>query len=361
MTMHRILNLFTEQTASKVLCGVLLAVLLLLPVKMGDGANASLPVIGSLESIAAEQCRNTLQKATSAYVQAKIIDKTLSTIQRTEISVTPFGLGMTVAPGEMLAAANEAIERVASALFFVMGLMMVEKLTLGLVSFVCLKCLFPAALVLMLLHLFLHDKHFLKLRYRYFSWAKPASLLLAKVAVLTWLLFPSIAVFTRYIDSAYLDIAFQEQLEDIKQDHLEVEKLQEEVERAVPDENILEKSEQNFGFFASFENIYDSIKQTIASLSIGTVKMKVNTMLHYADNMTDKLFHIFCIFIITTLVIPLLFVFIFVKAVNAAFYCFKSYSYMHEDEISRIMHRFKAIIEEKENNKLDSVDKRNLS
>ena len=92
----------------------LLAALLLLPLRMGEGANDGVPVIGAAEQLAADYCDRTLERATAAYVSAKVVDKTISLIQRAEISVTPVGVGLTFAPGELLAAANEAIERVSA-------------------------------------------------------------------------------------------------------------------------------------------------------------------------------------------------------------------------------------------------------
>lgn len=64
-----------------------------------------------------------------------------------ENSVTPVGVGLTFAPGEPLAAANEASARVNAALFSVMGLMLVEKLRIGLISWICFKLLLPRLLL----------------------------------------------------------------------------------------------------------------------------------------------------------------------------------------------------------------------
>ena len=96
---------------------LVLSCLLYAPIRMGTGVNKDIPLIGAAESVAENYCEQTLIAATKAYVAAKLIDKCISTLQQVEISFTPFGMGVTVAPGEMLAAVNEAIERVSSALF----------------------------------------------------------------------------------------------------------------------------------------------------------------------------------------------------------------------------------------------------
>ena len=64
---------------------LLLVALPLLSLRMGDGVNAGLPIIGAAEQLSADYCRRTLERATAAYVSAKVVDKVISMIQRAEI------------------------------------------------------------------------------------------------------------------------------------------------------------------------------------------------------------------------------------------------------------------------------------
>lgn len=57
---------------------------------MGDGVNAGLPAIGAAEKISADHCRRTLERATAAYVSAKVVDKAISMSQRWKIPSLPW-------------------------------------------------------------------------------------------------------------------------------------------------------------------------------------------------------------------------------------------------------------------------------
>lgn len=264
---------------------LLLAVLLALPLRMGDGVNAGVPVIGAAEQISADYCRRTLERATAAYVSAKVVDKVISMIQRAEISFTPMGVGVTVAPGELLAAANEAIERVSAALFSVMGLMLVEKLGIGMISWICFKFLLPLALILLLL------RHVAGAR---LPWLAPTGRFLARLALLLWCFFPAVALAAGYVEHAYLDAEYAQQMDEVAAGEKRLDALGKDFAESVPAE----------------QGILDKLKGVVGKLDI---RQQAADMLDYADRLTDRLFHVFCIFLLTTLVIPLFMFFLLRK------------------------------------------------
>lgn len=263
----------------------LLVALLLLPLRMGEGVNAGVPVIGAAEQLAADYCGRTLERATAAYVSAKVVDKTISMIQRAEISVTPIGVGLTFAPGELLAAANEAIERVSAALFSVMGLMLVEKLSIGLISWLCFKLLLPLALVLSLL------RHLTGGRLPQLA---PVARFLARLAVLLWCFFPAVALAAGYVESAYLDAEYARQMDENAGEEKRLDALGKEFAESVPED----------------QSLLDRLKEAADMLD---VRQTAAAMLDYADRMTDRLFHVFCIFLLTTVLIPLFMFFLLGK------------------------------------------------
>lgn len=264
---------------------LLLVALLLLPLRMGEGVNAEVPLIGAAEQLAADYCGRTLERATAAYVSAKVVDKTISLIQRAELSVTPVGVGLTFAPGELLAAANEAIERVSAALFTVMGLMLVEKLSIGLISWLCFKLLLPLALVLSLL------RHLTGGRLPRLA---PIARFLARLAVLLWCFFPAVALAAGYVESAYLDAEYARQMDEAASEEKRLDALGREFAESVPQE----------------QGLLDRLKGAAAMLDI---RQKAADMLDYADRMSDRLFHVFCIFLLTTVLIPLFMLFLLLK------------------------------------------------
>ncbi len=296
----------------------LLAFSIFLPVRMGDGANSSLPIVSSVEEISAKQCRETLKKATAAYVSAKVINKILTSVQRIEISVQPFGIGLSFAPGELLSAANDAIERVCAALFSVIGLMMVEKLTIGMISFVCFKVLLPIACILGLLHCLFP---------KICTWAKPTALFLAKLTVISWLFFPTVAVVTEYVENAYLNVELERQLQDAESLSGKMQALNQDL-GAISEEKPEEEQ-------SAWQKFTGTLK------SISGIKEKITEIVDYADKASDQLFHAFCIFMLTTVVIPLFLLFIFYKLLQ---FITKSYFEAPHIQSAEIINEIKAAV-----------------
>lgn len=301
-----------KRTTTILVLIILLICTILFPIRMGDGANASLPIISAVEEISAKQRRETLKKATVAYVSAKLINKILTSLQRVEISVQPLGVGVSFAPGEMLSAANDAIERVCAALFSVIGLMLVEKLTIGMISFVCFKVLFPVAFILGILYCVFP---------KVCAWAKPTSLFLVKLSLLSWLFFPTVALVTEYVEDAYLNAELQRQLQ-------EAESLSGKMEGSNQELNAISESkpEEESSWWEKPKEILKSITRS----PYEAIKEKVSGMVNYADKASDHLFHAFCIFMLTTVVIPLFLLFIFYKLLQ-----FITKSYFENQDIRR--------------------------
>lgn len=293
---------------------VVLSCLLYAPIRMGTGVNKDIPLIGAAESVAENYCEQTLIAATKAYVAAKLIDKCISTLQQVEISFTPFGMGVTVAPGEMLAAVNEAIERVSSALFTVIGIMLVEKLLLGMLSWVSFKVLLPVALGFGILYC---------VAGRFMPWSRSIALFLASTALLCWLFLPLTALVSGYVEEGYLGGVYAEQMEKV-----------EGAEAGVILEDVVEQEElrapsaesSGRGWFSGLtdgvsalvdklSSLVENIRKAADKLSVEAVQKKATEILNYADDATDRLFHAFCIFVVTTILIPLFSFFVLCRLV----------------------------------------------
>lgn len=304
-----------KRYATAIVLAAMLACLLWAPIRMGTDANADVPLIGAAEAVAEDYCEQTLVDATKAYVAAKVIDKTISTLQRVEISVTPFGMGMTVAPGEMLAAVNDAIERVSAALFTVMGIMLVEKLLLGMISWVSFKVLLPVALGCGILYCLAGER---------MSWSRSTASFLGTTALLCWLFLPVTALVSGYVEDAYLGPVYAEQMDRIEGAAAGVI-LEGDVQHEAP--AMPSEKSSGGGWFSGLSDgltalvdklsaLMESIRTAAANASVEGLKQKAEDILNYADDATDRLFHTFCIFVVTTIIIPLFSFFLLCRTVR---------------------------------------------
>lgn len=232
---------------------VLLVFLIVLPIRIGIGANAHIPLIGAIEDVTQSYCDNTLERATKTYVIAKGVDRIISLIEDTKISFG-FFLDVNIGIGKLLAAANDAIERICAALFTVIGIVLAEKLILGMLSWACFKILLPIALICGILHC---------VAPRFVPWGRSVALFLARTVILCWMFLPITTLISSYVENAYFEYEHTEKIEE--------------------------------------GDFIDVIK----NLGIDDIKEKIYEIMEYCENKTEQLFQKFCIFILTTIVIPL--------------------------------------------------------
>ncbi len=269
-------------------------------------------------------------------------------LQRTEFSLGP----ITLPPGEILASVNDGIDRIASALFAVMGIMLVQKLAVGMVYFVTLKLLLPIGLVLVAITSF---------KQGFIPEFRRLGFFLIKLALLIAVFFPTPALLGNYINSNYFDSRIEASqktaeegiaqliaesdtnslLASVKKNSEEKAEAEtdgeapasEQAKRSWSDgaEHIGETEEDSF-----FHSLSDSISssahkvgtavsdtaskigQTVSSAvdtltNIGDIlKAKAEALANKADHIIDELFTMLAIFIINVIVLPLFVLALFV-------------------------------------------------
>ena len=72
-----------------------------------------------------------LKRAAVSYASARLLNSVISTLQGTEISATPVGVGMTFTPGQVLAPLNTLIEQFSDVMLIAMIAFGVEKMLLS--------------------------------------------------------------------------------------------------------------------------------------------------------------------------------------------------------------------------------------
>lgn len=173
---------------SPVVLALTLAILLVAPINMSN--NSRLPLIGSMENAGRDYSSDNLKKATAAYASVRIMDKTISVIQSAEIS-PPF---VSFRPGEVLAAANDSLERLADALFWIMGISLAGTVLSALLTFLCFKVCLPLGITLLLVD-----------RYTQLAWPKPFARMFLKLGMIAWLFFPLMSMTGNYIKDSFLN------------------------------------------------------------------------------------------------------------------------------------------------------------
>ena len=138
------------------------------------------------------------------------------------------------------------------------------------------------------------------------SWTRAAAIFLANVALVCWLFFPLSALVSSYVENAYTGPVYEEQMARVNGSAAQMETMElemnRELEQAAP-------AQEDEGWLSSVlgkaEGMFSSVTHAMRSVSVDKVKEKASRILNYADDATDRLFHAFCIFVLTTMIIPL--------------------------------------------------------
>ncbi len=294
----------------------------LLPINMGKNANQGIPIIGAIENSASAYTDEALLKVGGAYAISKIVNKSIAMIQRAEVSATPFGVGVTFAPGELLASASDAIDRVANALFIVLGILLVQKLLIGMFSFICLKCLVPISFVLLAIF------HTCKIVYPsipYLQNIRKLGLFTLRMALIVWLLFPVSALISTFLETSYLEAEYTQLEKALANDgealksnteelNLQISKAQElKQEPVTPKESAKLEDENDEGFsqwmMGSFSETINKAKNAMGefagTFSLPNISGIATNARNYIDNMIDDLFIMLSIFVVTNILVPL--------------------------------------------------------
>lgn len=189
------------------LLALLLLVLLFLPV--GMGGNRHVPVIGWAEALVNDYCLVQLQRAQDAYLVTQALDSAISVARSAEASAGVLGVGGSVAPGETLAPMHDSVKTLSNVLTDAILLLMVEKQVMGVLSWLCLKCLVPLGLGCFLLGFFVR---------RWRRLLGLAGTLLCKSGLALWLLLPVTAALGSVVDNRYLTPRYENHVERVKQE-----------------------------------------------------------------------------------------------------------------------------------------------
>lgn len=276
---------------------LLFVFLLLLPVQIGEkDANRDLWFVGDLERVSEEYYTTTLAQMAAAWAIVKISSKTVAMLQRGEISFTPLGVGVSLAPGELLAVVSDNLERIANVLFVLVLVLLLQQFSLGFLSFVCLKILFPIALLFYIAGFF------------GFRFATILAAKLCKIALILWLCFPASAVISNFLQQGYLDEKRTQNLHILQTQETGLQNLQKFQDFSEGEEaQNMPHNEENLGFLSS---LWQNAKEIASNTSNHFQKTKeraiaqIDSIVESLDGLVDRLLELTAIFVLTTLVLP---------------------------------------------------------
>jgi hypothetical protein len=291
------------------LIGALL-ILLVLPIKMGMDANKDIPVIGYMESISKKYCDEIFKQAFASYVATGATKAAISFADSFTVSLAV----VSVSPGKLLRPAMDTLDRLQAGFSVVMLAMLAGKLTIGLLSFFCIKLMLPAAIILKILHIFCPQA---------FAFSSNLTKSLVKMALLIWFLFPAGAAINLYVQSAYTNNVYDTNIKEVEIEKSHIDAISGDISA---DAAVTQNDSQNIeekGFFDSTTEKLKSLKESVRNISLSAItdsmKTRVKSIVNSADKISAKLFQICALFILQTLILPVALLLVFYFLVKQGF------------------------------------------
>jgi len=225
-----------------------------------------------------------LERAVVSFALAKSLNALISVAQGTEIAATPAGIGVNFAVGELLDPINDMVERfswVMLASSVSLGIQKVLSLMLGSLSIQIILSLLAITLL-----------------YAFFNHKKNLATLTLKLFLLLMVLrlsMPLIALANQALYNSFLSPSYEQATIILHDTSSEIKLLQTQDT----------KSETSI-----WEKVKDAYKSTTQSLNI---KSHINTLTQKLNSTFNHMLSLITIFIIETIIFPLLFLYLFVK------------------------------------------------
>lgn len=229
-----------------------------------------------------------LERAVIGFALAKSLNALISVAQGTEIAATPAGVGVNFAIGELLDPINDMVERFSTVMFASSVSLGIQKILSLILSSLAIKILL-SALALTLLYAFLtHKERLSQLTLKFFI-----------LLMILRLSMPLIALANQTLYTAFLAPSYTQSTQALQETTSEIKALQK------------EDKTQSTTIWAKIKQAY---KSTAESLNI---KKHINTLTTKLNKSFNHMLSLITIFIIETIVFPLLFLYLFIKLIKA--------------------------------------------
>jgi len=237
-------------------------------------------------------------RALIAFGLAKGLNAVISLIQGTELSFTPVGIGLTFSIGEVLDPLNDMVERFSWVMLFASVSLGIQKLLLILSAKVFLQVALGVSVVISLSLLWL--KKFQNSRILAYSLKAFLLLLLLRLSAVLFI-FLSHTFYTSMLEKEY------------KSASQVIEKTKSELEDISTQNKHLTQIQQNSGFFSKMNAQYNSLKQSF------NISQQIDALQKSIDKASRKIITLITIFIVQSVLLPLLYLWFLVISVQTIF------------------------------------------
>ncbi len=301
---------------------------------------AAIAVSGVAEDISQDYADQALKRALATFAVARALNGVISVAQGTEVAVEPGGVGITMTPGQILDPVNDLVERFSTVMLVASSSLGLQIILLEILSWTVLTVLLVASLAVWLASLWSDRLRASK----YTAFLVRLSLILAFVRFAV----PAVIICTNFIFSTFLESRHESSAAELRGTTAEIEELHVGYEEA---EEVAEAPEPAAGDApargsdgsqpesggvagiaefgarlmdsarAWYAGVTDSAEQWYSNvadwLSTMNIPARMAQLQVTASSAATHIVNLIVVFVLQTIVIPLVFLWLFVEVLKA--------------------------------------------
>lgn len=257
----------------------------------------SLSLSEALDTKSSEQLDSALTRSLTTFAVARTLNGLVSVVQGTEVNVTPAGVGATFAPGQVLDPINDMVERFSWVMLMSSVSIGVQEVMLHLGKTSLFKLLFAMTTLLLLVQLWVAKVQM--------PWRIETSLKVVVVLAVLRFSVPTLVMMNEAVYTYALEPKYEDSFKEVSSTSAEVKVMIEEVQTK---QSHMEK-ESSFMDSFNLSKKYENYKVEL--------KRSVERFIEKFDDAMDSIIRLITVFIINSIIIPLVALWLFVYGLGA--------------------------------------------
>jgi hypothetical protein len=249
--------------------------------------------IGGLDRKASQYLSDATKRAATAFVIARGINAAISVIQNSSVNAQPGGVGVTAGIGQILDPVDDLVEQFSSIMLLSTVSLGIQKILIDIGNAVGFKILLSISMLIIILGIWLDT--ILKLNLISLGYK------LLMVSILVRFIVPTIAVASGASYDQFLSVKYTEAIGELEKSRGEISDI-----------NFVENSSNKD------PGVWDKLKETYAEVvNAIDIKARLKRLSDLASNWSDYIFSLMEVFIIQTILVPLIVLYGMIKLFKA--------------------------------------------
>ncbi|MDJ0904621.1 MAG: hypothetical protein QNI96_01275 [Woeseiaceae bacterium] len=273
---------------------------------------AAVAATGVADDVSNEYAEDALKRALATFAVARTLNGIISVAQGTEIALEPGGVGVMLTPGQILDPINDLVERFSSVMLVAASSLGLQIVLLEILSWWVLTAALVATLVTALLVIWSPG-----LRNNRVVAAIPK---VAAALVVVRFALPVIIICTNFVFETFLETRHDTASSELSASATQIERISADIDAA--DQNSAAADAEDGAFeLPSWDDVRESAAQLYSSttdwIRSNSVSERIAGLQESASSATSHIIDLIVIFVLQTIVFPVVFLWLFVETLKA--------------------------------------------